>query len=115
MFFLKSGKFAIRATNAKGGNSGWALAAKTFWSVDTSSSSPKPKYTFSQDYIWQLEMVSGTTRASSLEMSTAGISDVSKTNNAQPKDNQIYDLMGRRVNKPGKGIYIINGRKTVVK
>lgn len=113
VFFLKSGKFAIRATNAKGGNSGWALAAKTFWSVDTSSSSPKPKYTFSQDYIWQLEMVSGTTRASSLEMSTAGISDVSEPVNTQSKDNQIYDLMGRRVNKPGKGIYIINGRKVV--
>ena len=30
-------------------------------------------------------------------------------------DNAIYNLQGVRVKKPGKGIYIINGRKTVVR
>lgn len=28
---------------------------------------------------------------------------------------EIYDLTGRRVTKPGKGIYIMNGRKVVIK
>lgn len=114
VFFLKSGKYAIRATNAKGGNSGWGIAAKTFWSVDTSSSSPKPKYTFSQDYIWQLEKTSSTTRVADLDSDGgAELTGISEPVNHQPKDNQVYDLMGRRVSNAGKGIYIVNGRKVV--
>ena len=31
------------------------------------------------------------------------------------KSNVIYDLSGRRVSAPSKGIYIIGGRKVVVK
>ena len=38
---------------------------------------------------------------------------IDKLENHQPKDNQVYDLMGRRVSNAGKGIYIINGRKVV--
>ena len=34
--------------------------------------------------------------------------------NAQPSS-VIYDLLGRRVEKMDKGIYIVNGRKVVVK
>ena len=30
-----------------------------------------------------------------------------------PSDNAVYDLSGRRVAKPGKGIYIVGGRKIV--
>ena len=29
----------------------------------------------------------------------------------KPADNVYYDLYGRRVSHPGKGIYIQNGRK----
>lgn len=32
-----------------------------------------------------------------------------------PKDGKIYDLQGRRVTKPGKGIYIIDGKKMMLK
>jgi hypothetical protein len=32
-----------------------------------------------------------------------------------PETTLIYDLMGRRVENPGKGIYIINGVKRVIK
>jgi hypothetical protein len=27
----------------------------------------------------------------------------------------IYDLMGRRVENPAKGVYIVNGKKVVIK
>ena len=40
-----------------------------------------------------------------------GINTV-KTDN-QDSDNTIYDLMGRKVTNPGRGIYIQNGKKVV--
>ena len=33
--------------------------------------------------------------------------------NEQNGDNTIYDLMGRKVTNPGRGIYIQNGKKVV--
>ena len=42
---------------------------------------------------------------------TTGISNV----NREFTDGVIYDLSGRRVENPGKGIYIMNGKKFVVK
>ena len=33
----------------------------------------------------------------------------------QPTDNTIFDLSGRRVSKPVRGLYIIDGKKVVVK
>lgn len=32
-----------------------------------------------------------------------------------PTDNRVYDLSGRRVEHPAKGVYIRNGRKIVIK
>ena len=30
-------------------------------------------------------------------------------------DDMLYDLQGRRVNKPSKGLYIMNGKKVIIK
>ena len=54
VFFLRDGKYAIRATNAAGGDSHWALAAKTFWTVNESTSGPVAEYTFDQPFIWEI-------------------------------------------------------------
>ena len=43
---------------------------------------------------------------------TTGIQEVKRT---MTKENVIYNLQGVRVKNPGKGIYIINGKKTVVR
>ena len=32
-----------------------------------------------------------------------------------PRDGKIYDLQGRRVSRPGKGIYIVDGKKMIFK
>lgn len=40
-----------------------------------------------------------------------GISEV----NVAPKANVIYDLMGRQLTKTGKGLYIVNGKKVLMK
>lgn len=42
---------------------------------------------------------------------TTGIGNV----NANENDNRYFDLQGRRVLKPGKGLYIRNGKKEVIK
>jgi hypothetical protein len=40
-----------------------------------------------------------------------GIKDIQ----LEQKTNAIYDLMGRKVSKMDKGIYIVNGKKYIVK
>ena len=45
------------------------------------------------------------------ESETTGIRDVRPT--MQSRENVIYDLQGRRVTNPGRGIYIVNGKKVV--
>ena len=55
VFFLNTeGKFAVRATNAAGGTSGWAVNAETYWTV-TPGTTPKAEYAKTPNYIWQLE------------------------------------------------------------
>ena len=43
---------------------------------------------------------------------TTGIESIENTPAA---DNTIYDLQGRKVTEPAKGLYIVNGRKVVIK
>ena len=31
------------------------------------------------------------------------------------ENSDVYDLQGRKVNNPGKGLYIVNGKKVVIK
>ena len=38
-----------------------------------------------------------------------------KAVNAKEGEDVIYNLQGIRLKKPGKGIYIINGKKTIVR
>ena len=45
------------------------------------------------------------------EAETTGIRTVKPTTPA--KENVVYDLQGRRVMNPGRGIYIVNGKKVV--
>lgn len=44
-----------------------------------------------------------------------GIQEMTANSEATPKTNQIFDLNGRRVAQPQKGLYIINGKKVIVK
>lgn len=47
---------------------------------------------------------------------TTGISDASRLNdNGEIQNDNVYDLQGRRVEKPTRGLYIVNGRKVVIK
>lgn len=47
---------------------------------------------------------------------TTGISEALPLNdNGELKNDNVYDLQGRRVEKPTRGLYIVNGRKVVIK
>lgn len=46
---------------------------------------------------------------------TTGIDASLIDNGKRTIDNSVYDLQGRRVKEPTKGLYIINGRKVVIK
>ena len=47
----------------------------------------------------------------SSDNSTTGITNIT----SEQTDNVYYDLTGRRVKKPGKGLYIINGKKIYIR
>ena len=47
---------------------------------------------------------------------TTGISEALPLNdNGEMKNDNVYDLQGRRVTKPTRGLYIVNGKKVVIK
>ncbi|MBQ9285132.1 MAG: hypothetical protein IJ209_02450 [Bacteroidaceae bacterium] len=103
--------FAIRATNARGGDSGWALAAKTFWTVVQGGDGPEAAYSFERDYIWQIEEP---------DSETDGIGTIRQAHSGDILTS-TFDLGGRRIKSPfdgssslRKGIYIINGKKVIL-
>lgn len=52
VFFLKDGKYAVRATNATGSNWG----ANTYWTVtNTEAELPNADYSLDMNYVWQIE------------------------------------------------------------
>ena len=46
---------------------------------------------------------------------TTGMSDALHLNKGEIKTNVVYDLQGRRVAQPARGLYIVNGKKVVIK
>jgi hypothetical protein len=52
--------------------------------------------------------------ARQLTLVFADATGINATLNANPNGN-VYDLQGRRVAKPGKGVYIVGGKKVIVK
>lgn len=97
----QEGRYAVRATNAAGSDSGWGLAAKTYWTVHEAPGGPIAAYSMSRSYIWQIED-STTTRAEQI---------------VSPDSEKKYwfDLSGRRVEQPQKGIYLHGNQKVIIK
>ena len=132
------GFYAIRATNAAGGDSSWALTAKTFWTVVPDDASPlgiSPAYSFDRAYIWQIEEPNP-------DIDGIGLTPQPPLLQRGGEAGAVYDLSGRllsnrkffkraldprsldtsrnsqsaeRSNRQiSKGLYIIDGRKVVV-
>jgi hypothetical protein len=47
------------------------------------------------------------------ESDVTAISEVTNTN--RTNNTNVYDLQGRKVAQPTKGLYIVNGRKVIIK
>ena len=98
------GKYAIRATNAAGGTSGWAVNAQTYWTVN---SGPKAEYSKSPAYVWNVEEPSETPDVINQVCDNEAEDDVMCSG-------RMYDLSGRAVNSPtAQGVYIANGKKVL--
>ena len=60
--------------------------------------------------------VAGTSDARTLDFSIDGeTTGISSVNNAQSTVGNYFDLQGRRVAQPTKGLYIVNGKKIIIK
>ena len=57
---------------------------------------------FSLAELWVLEEVGNTTGVENVKAESGKVED-------------IYDLQGRKVDTPSKGLYIINGKKVLIK
>ena len=108
---LKVGKeyaWTLKETTTDTGNKGVAIVAgngSSGWYTNPDAWN----YVLTKPYTWGASV--WTFEKSDVEVET-GISDV-KTENGNW--NVIYDLTGRKVKKPTKGIYIINGKKVFIK
>lgn len=45
---------------------------------------------------------------------TYTVAGINAVNSEEIKDNNYYDLSGRRVMQPTKGLFIVNGKKVVI-
>ena len=50
-----------------------------------------------------------------LEPMNSGVDDIDEIVNSKSSNSKWYDLQGRRVSNPTKGLYIVNGKKVVIK
>ncbi|MBQ8336302.1 MAG: beta-N-acetylhexosaminidase [Bacteroidaceae bacterium] len=100
--------WTLRETQADTGNKGIAIVGKdgsSAWYTNPDAW----KYLLTKPYDWGGSV--WTLEKSTVEVETA-IDDV-KTENGEVKT--VYDLQGRKVENPIKGIYIVNGKKVMIK
>ena len=101
VFLLNAeGKYAVRATNAAGGTSGWAVNAQTFWTVTPDAAGPKAEYAVEPAYVWKLE-------------DAEGLTAISRQHSDSQSAGIVVDMAGRRVQQPVHGLYVVDGRKIV--
>ncbi|MBR4782373.1 MAG: hypothetical protein IK023_00600 [Bacteroidaceae bacterium] len=111
------GLYAVRATNAPGGTTDWAINANTYWTVFTTGTQPEAGYATAPNYIWQIEEVPAESAIHDVQTTDAN----SGVNGQWPMSkDQLFDLSGRKIsqsqlsNLKPKGIYIWKGQKVML-
>lgn len=90
---LSGDKLAIRNAESAGTN---------FWLIGSNGKITNGSQSMSDSFVFRLKPVNTTDSISDLNADSAAA-------------DAIYDLQGRRVENPSKGLYILNGRKILVK
>ena len=49
------------------------------------------------------------------DATSTGVDSINAQDSEENADDKVYDLQGRRVANPVKGIYIVNGKKVLMK
>lgn len=92
IYLTADGKMALRNAESAGTD---------FWSTDNNGRPCKGSQGLNDSFIFKLK-------------STDDESSISELR-AEPAAEAIYDLQGRRVAAPARGLYIINGQKTIIR
>ena len=84
-----------------------------FYKVTTDRAIPAGKAYLQIPTAWLNEETTSEAKAVKLVFDDGESTGIDEVNRVESKEDVIYDLQGRRVKNPSKGIYIINGRKVV--
>ena len=84
-----------------------------FYKVTTDRAIPAGKAYLQIPTVWLNEETTSEAKAVKLVFDDGESTGIDEVNRVESKEDVIYDLQGRRVKNPSRGIYIINGRKVV--
>lgn len=84
-----------------------------FYKVTSDRTIPAGKAYLQIPTAWLNEETTSEAKAVKLVFDDGESTGIDEVNRVESKEDVIYDLQGRRVLNPSKGIYIINGRKVV--
>jgi hypothetical protein len=84
-----------------------------FYKVTSDRAIPAGKAYLQIPTAWLNEETTSEAKAVKLVFDDGESTGIDEVNRVESKEDVIYDLQGRRVKNPSKGIYIINGRKVV--
>ena len=97
VFFLKDGKYAVRATNAKGESWG----ANTYWDALDGAELPEAGYVLEPTYVWQIQPISNLEKLNEL-LATAKTTIESAENvgdNLFQKPTKAFEAFGQTVDE----------------
>ena len=84
-----------------------------FYKVTSDRAIPAGKAYLQIPTAWLNEETASEAKAVKLVFDDGESTGIDEVNRVESKEDVIYDLQGRRVKNPSKGIYIINGKKVV--
>lgn len=84
-----------------------------FYKVTSDRAIPAGKAYLQIPTAWLNEETTSEAKAVKLVFDDGDSTGIDEVNRVESKEDVIYDLQGRRVKNPSKGIYIINGKKVV--
>ena len=84
-----------------------------FYKVTSDRAIPAGKAYLQIPTAWLNEETTSEAKAVKLVFDDGESTGIDEVNRVESKEDVIYDLQGRRVKNPSKGIYIINGKKVV--